>query len=113
MITLTARAIAACKRLLLADGKAGQAIRFHLRPGGCAGTKYGIEFTSDQGENDHVFVQGGLRIICGPEALASLDGLRVDYVDALVGGGFQYENPNATTTCSCGQSFDTLQVRGG
>ena len=82
-------------------------MRVGVQSGGCAGTKYVIEFTGVQGEDDQVFEQDGLRVLCDTAALPSLDGLRVDYVEAIVGGGFQYDNPNAANNCACGQSFDT------
>lgn len=107
MITLSETAIREFKRQLAAEQKSGHAIRFGLRPGGCAGTKYLVEFTSVPRDDDLAFEQGGLRVLCDCRALASLNGLKVDYVEALMGGGFRYENPNATKNCACGDSFDT------
>lgn len=110
MITLTDNAIREYKRQLSADDKSGHAVRFGLRPGGCAGTKYLIEFTTTLGDDDHVFEQDGLRVVCDAISLTSLRGLRVDFVEALVGGGFQYQNPNATINCNCGKSFGTAET---
>ena len=105
MITLTDNAIREFVRQLAAGNKSDHAVRFALRPGGCAGTKYLVEFAAEQGEDDHVFEQGGLRVLCDAASLPILDGLQVDYVEALVGGGFQFVNPNAATRCACGESF--------
>ncbi len=107
MITLTTSAIREFKRRMTAANQADHAVRIGVRSGGCAGTKYVVEFTTDQGDDDCVFEQGGLRILCDPIALTSLDGLKVDFVEALVGGGFQYDNPRAVLQCGCGKSFDT------
>ena len=107
MIFLSEIAIREFKRRLAAADDTSYAIRFGLKPGGCAGTKVFVEITSDHGDDDQVFEQGGLRILCDPISLTSLNGLKVDFVEALVGGGFQYDNPNAALICACGQSFDT------
>ncbi len=106
MITLSESAIQEFKRQLAAERKSDHAIRFGLRPGGCAGTKYLVEFTTDHREDDHGFEQGGVLVLCASSALPSLNGLKVDYVEALMGGGFRYENPNAAKNCACGDSFD-------
>jgi iron-sulfur cluster assembly accessory protein len=47
----------------------------------------------------------GFRLVCDPQSLLYLFGMRLDYSDALVGGGFQFHNPNAESTCGCGKSF--------
>ncbi len=107
MITLTANAIRELERQMRAEGRLDHSVRLGVRSGGCAGTKYLVEFTTDQGDGDRVYLQGGLRILCDPVSLKSLRGLRVDFVEALVGGGFQYENPNITGSCNCGKSFGT------
>ncbi len=106
MITLSESAIREFKCQLAAERKSDHAIRFGLRPGGCAGTKYLVEITNDHRDDDQVFEQGGLRVLCASNALPSLNGLKVDYVEALMGGGFRYENPNSAKNCACGDSFD-------
>lgn len=111
VITLSENALQEFARRLADENKSGHAIRFGLRSGGCAGTKYLVEFTTEEQDDDHVFEQGGLRILCDPVSLASLQGLRVDYVEALMGGGFQYDNPNASTRCACGDSFGMSRNR--
>ncbi len=113
MITLTKNAIREFSRQLTGANGADDTVRIGLRAGGCAGTKYSVEIAPVQGDDDHVFAQGGLRVLCDPISLTSLDGLRVDFVDALAGGGFQYENPNAALNCDCGKSFGTQKIPGG
>lgn len=49
--------------------------------------------------------EGGLKLVCDPKSLLYLFGMNLDYSDALVGGGFQFMNPNAEDTCGCGKSF--------
>ena len=57
--------------------------------------------------DDQVFDQDGFKIVCDPRSLLYIYGLALDYSDALIGGGFQFTNPNAVQTCGCGKSFST------
>ena len=84
----------------------GHAVRVSLVPGGCAGLKYVLEAVAGPCEGDHAFPQSGaLAVFCPAGDLPRLDGLRVDYVAAMVGGGYRFENPNAGRSCGCGASF--------
>ncbi len=51
------------------------------------------------------FASGDLKLVCDPKSLLYLFGLRLDYSDELIGGGFQFHNPNAESSCGCGKSF--------
>jgi iron-sulfur cluster assembly protein len=107
MITLTEAAQRECDRRLGTSDPALRVVRIGLRPGGCAGTKYVVECGAAEGPDDHVFEQGSLRVLCDPASLPSLDGLQIDFVAALMGGGFRFANPQAATSCACGDSFAT------
>ncbi len=78
-------------------------VRVSLVAGGCAGLRYVLE--AAPAPDDVTSLQNGLLVACAPADLPRLRGLRVDYVDALVGGGYRFENPNAGRTCGCGESF--------
>ena len=56
-------------------------------------------------DNDDVFDYDGFKIVCDRKSLLYLYGLQLDYSDAMIGGGFQFTNPNANQTCGCGKSF--------
>lgn len=106
MITFTPEAVEQWQREHpepLAAG--GHAVRVALTPGGCAGLKYVLTPAAAPGEGEHAFAQAGLVVVCAAADLPRLDGLRVDYVDAMVGGGYRFENPNAGRSCGCGASF--------
>ncbi len=107
MITLSNNAIAEVQRRLAAGG-GPKAVRLAVKPGGCAGTKYVIEVGGEARPGDLVADQGGLQLACDPGAAPLLDGLAVDWVDALMGGGWRFANPNAGSTCGCGESFRPL-----
>jgi iron-sulfur cluster assembly protein len=82
-------------------------LRVGVRQGGCSGMSYTMDFedSSNINEQDEVYDYDGFRVICDKKSLLYLYGLMLDYSDALIGGGFQFTNPNATQTCGCGKSF--------
>lgn len=105
MIHLTETAANEVKRLMSERGRAQALVRFGVEAGGCSGLQYSMDFTSDAGENDRVFDVAGLRVVCDSQSLEYLDGLTVDFSQALLGGGFKFHNPNARRSCGCGTSF--------
>ena len=56
-------------------------------------------------EDSVIEYDGQFRLVCDPKSLLYLFGMQLDYSDALIGGGFQFQNPNAQDTCGCGKSF--------
>jgi iron-sulfur cluster assembly protein len=82
-------------------------LRVGVRQGGCSGMSYTMDFedASKIGTGDEVFDYEGFKIICDPKSLLYLYGLVLDYSNAMIGGGFQFTNPNANQTCGCGKSF--------
>ncbi len=82
-------------------------LRVGVRGGGCSGMSYTMDFESRSNirDDDEVFDYEGFQIICDPKSLLYLYGLMLDYSNALIGGGFQFTNPNANQTCGCGKSF--------
>jgi len=63
-------------------------------------------------QNDAVSETGGIKVIVDPQSLQYLEGAEVDYVDTMMGGGFKIQNPNAASSCGCGQSFKTAKDGG-
>jgi iron-sulfur cluster assembly protein len=86
-------------------------LRVYVQPGGCSGFSYGMTLDDSPDADDQVFRYEGVKILVDPFSSQHLDGAQIDYVDALMGGGFQVQNPNAAHSCACGQSFDS--VHGG
>jgi iron-sulfur cluster assembly protein len=82
-------------------------LRVGVRQGGCSGMSYMMDFEdpSNIQEKDEVFDYDGFKVVCDPKSMLYLYGLMLDYSDALIGGGFQFTNPNANQTCGCGKSF--------
>ena len=107
MVTLTENAAKEIKRQLVATVDAAAFVRIGVEAGGCSGVKYVITPGADRQPGDHETTQFGMTVLCDPISLTSIEGLKVDFVDAFVGGGFQYDNPMAARTCGCGVSFKT------
>ncbi|KAL6502635.1 hypothetical protein OROHE_024288 [Orobanche hederae] len=82
-------------------------LRIGVKQGGCSGLSYTMEFESkeDARPDDSVMEYNGFVIVCDTKSLLFLYGMQLDYSDALIGGGFNFKNPNATQTCGCGKSF--------
>jgi iron-sulfur cluster assembly protein len=82
-------------------------LRVGVRQGGCSGMSYTMDFedVSNIRDNDEVFDYEGFKVVCDPKSMLYLYGLMLDYSNAMIGGGFQFTNPNANQTCGCGKSF--------
>lgn len=100
---------AALKHVLTLREKQGTdlCLRVGVRGGGCSGMSYMMNFEDPANiqEGDQVYDYEGFKVVCDPKSLLYLYGLVLDYSDALIGGGFQFTNPNANQTCGCGKSF--------
>ena len=104
MITLTERAAAKVRELLEREGRPTAALRLLVRAGGCSGFRYELVF-DDVRDADHEFEQHGVRVVVDPKSAPHLADTILDYADGLNENGFRIENPNAATTCGCGESF--------
>jgi iron-sulfur cluster assembly protein len=82
--------------------KAG--LRLYVAGGGCSGFQYGLAF-DDKNDSDHVIESHGVTPLVDEQSAQYLEGSEVDYVESVMGEGFQVNNPNATETCGCGHSF--------
>ncbi|MAY74543.1 MAG: iron-sulfur cluster insertion protein ErpA [Phycisphaerae bacterium] len=80
-------------------------LRVGVKGGGCSGFSYILDLTETQKDTDEVFEQHGVKVICDPKSLLYLQGTTVDFKDEIMGRGFVFQNPNATTSCGCGSSF--------
>jgi iron-sulfur cluster assembly protein len=99
----------ALKHVLMLREQQGKdlCLRVGVRQGGCSGMSYMMDFEdpSKIGDRDEVFDYDGFKIVCDPKSLLYLYGLVLDYSNSMIGGGFQFTNPNANQTCGCGKSF--------
>ena len=109
VITVTETAASKIGALMAEENKATGGLRVFVQGGGCSGFQYGLMIEEGNGDAsaDRVFESNGVRLYVDPISLRYLTGAQVDFVDNLTGGGFTIKNPNATSTCGCGQSFTT------
>jgi len=80
-------------------------LRVGVKGGGCSGFSYVLDLTETQKETDEEFEQHGIKVICDPKSLLYLGGTTIDFKDEIMGRGFVFQNPNATSSCGCGSSF--------
>ena len=80
-------------------------LRVGVKGGGCSGFSYILDLTETQKDSDEAFEVNGVTVICDPKSLLYLGGTIIDFKDEVMGRGFVFSNPNATTTCGCGSSF--------
>ena len=110
MIVLTDSAVEAV-RTAIGNAAAKQAeaatggLRIQVDAGGCAGYKYMMGLVATPEPDDAVVSTGGVSVFIDPVSQPLLMGTTIDFVVALEGSGFTFENPNATNSCSCGKSF--------
>ena len=105
MITVTDSAAAKVKSLIEAEGDTALALRVAVRPGGCSGFSYEMFFDGDIASDDVAQEVSGVKVVVDPASAELLKGAVLDFKDGLQGAGFAIENPNASRTCGCDQSF--------
>ena len=106
MINVSEAAAAKINELLAEENKTGSGLRVFVQGGGCSGFQYGLMIEeSGEGATDQVFESRGVKLFVDPISVRYLEGAEVDFIDSVTGGGFSIKNPNASSTCGCGQSF--------
>ncbi len=80
-------------------------VRVGVQGGGCSGFTYTLSFDKDAASGDHILEQDGVRVFIDPKSIIYLSGVVLDHTSGLQGKGFQFKNPNAESTCGCGESF--------
>src|SRR5438034_11363576 len=108
MINVTETAAGKIHELLVEENKPGSGLRVFVQGGGCSGFQYGLMIEENgEGSADQVYESNGVKLFVDPISIQYLKNAEVDFVDTVTGGGFTIKNPNATSTCGCGQSFTT------
>ena len=106
MITLTQAAAEEVKRLIEKEQKPNLGLRLGVKGGGCSGMSYVLALDEAVPKQyDSVFEQEGIKVLVDAKSQLYLDGTTVDYKNSLMGGGFEFNNPNAKKSCGCGTSF--------
>ena len=105
MINLTDSALNAVRNAISTADKPVSGLRIMVEAGGCAGLKYNMGLVNDPEPDDTVIERDGVRVMIDDKSREYLDGTTIDFVVALEGSGFTFENPNAKSSCGCGKSF--------
>lgn len=106
-IQLTERAAQEIKTILQQQQRTSENtyLRLGVKGGGCSGFTYELDLTDACDEHDEQFESHGIRLVCDRKSYLFLNGTTLDFKDELMGRGFVFDNPNATSKCSCGSSF--------
>ena len=91
--------------LLTKQGRAKGVLRVAVVGGGCSGLQYKMDLQDGPASRDIMVQTGGITVVVDPKSALYVTGSELDYLDALQDGGFKVKNPNAATSCSCGESF--------
>jgi len=104
LVKLTVSAAQKVSSLLTKQGRAGGVLRVAVVGGGCSGLQYKMDLQDAPANRDILVETSGVRVVVDPKSALYVTGSELDYIDAL-DGGFKVKNPNAATSCSCGESF--------
>jgi iron-sulfur cluster assembly accessory protein len=105
LVKLTENAARKVSTLLTKQGRANGVLRVAVVGGGCSGLQYKMDLQDNPANRDILVESGGVRVVVDPKSALYVTGSELDYIEALSDGGFKVKNPNAATSCSCGESF--------
>ena len=104
-IALTESAVRRIASLKALEQAENAFLRIAVSGGGCSGFQYGFSFDDQRNEDDVVFERDGVAVVVDDVSLGLLSGAEIDFVEDLMGASFQIRNPNAASSCGCGNSF--------
>ena len=104
LIKLTPSAATKVGSLLTKQGRPRGVLRVAVVGGGCSGLQYKMDLQDGPANRDILVETSGVRVVVDPKSALYVTGSELDYLDSL-DGGFKVKNPNAATSCSCGESF--------
>src|SRR5580692_6009901 len=104
-VVLSDTAAGKVKHLLDQEGRDDLALRIAVQPGGCSGLRYQLFFDERTLDGDEFIDFGGVKVVVDRMSGPYLSGATIDFVDTIEKQGFTIDNPNATGSCACGDSF--------
>lgn len=105
-IDVTERAAVKARELASKEGHAPDAcLRVRVVAGGCSGFSYRLSFEDVPADDDVIVERFGMRVLVDPASVPIISGSKLEFIDAMLGGGFKVNNPQAVSECSCGESF--------
>jgi iron-sulfur cluster insertion protein len=104
-ITISESAARRIATLRQQEDAEGAFLRIAVSGGGCSGFQYGLSFDAQKNADDLVFERDGVQVVVDEVSLDLLNGAEIDFVEDMMGASFQIKNPNAASSCGCGNSF--------
>lgn len=111
-VSITPEAWVQLTQLLSRKAEPGSVVRIGVKGGGCSGLEYVIKLEKQVRDSDLSVSQGETTVVCDPKSAEYLTGSLLEHTGNLIGGGFRFDNPNASRSCGCGTSF-TLKSKQG
>ena len=111
-VSLTQPAAEAVRDVITKKNLQGYALRLYISGGSCSGYQYGLALDNNILAEDSVIETDGIKLIVDEVSIKYLQGATVDYVEGLTNSGFKINNPNAVSSCNCGQSFNSESSEG-
>jgi iron-sulfur cluster assembly accessory protein len=105
LIRVTSNAARKVEKLLIRQGRPSGVLRVAVVGGGCSGLQYKMDLQDHPASRDILVESSGIKVVVDPKSALYVTGSELDYLEALQDGGFKVHNPNAATSCSCGESF--------
>jgi iron-sulfur cluster assembly protein len=107
LVTITPLAVQRVKDFISRDKNDANGLRIFVMPGGCSGYQYGMVLERNAKRDDISWTENGINVYVDTESAKLLEGASIDFVDTVQGSGFKIDNPNAVSSCGCGNSFQT------
>lgn len=108
VVTLSPFAIERVKSFIAKDTKIKpNGLRVFVMPGGCSGYQYGMVLENEAKNDDITWLESGIKVYIDSQSARLLQGSSIDFVETVQGSGFKIDNPNAVSSCGCGNSFQT------
>ena len=104
-INVTPSAAKRIAEVMASEGGVGAFLRIAVSGGGCSGFQYGFTIDDSRQSDDRVFEKDGVAVVVDETSLELLNGAEIDFVEDMMGASFQIKNPNAASSCGCGNSF--------
>ena len=105
MITISDNAKKRLLNLQKKEGESKKFVRVGVESGGCSGLSYKLDFDNKKNEDDELIEDNGVKLLVNKKSFLYLVGTTLEFSDGLNGKGFVFNNPNASRTCGCGESF--------
>ena len=109
IVTLSPLAIERVREFMAKDKNEANGLRIFVAPGGCSGYQYGMVLEKNAKSDDISWAEGGINVYMDSQSARLMEGAEIDFVETVQGSGFKISNPNAVSSCGCGNSFNTAE----